>query len=105
MRFDLIHSMKYLFPIAKDDYGNDLWLVFVNTKNKNGWCRHCGYFVMSKNKEEHGYVEEAYWKTKEKELIKIEKDGFMIEEYNERQHRLEDKEPNLVTRFYIRKDL
>jgi hypothetical protein len=125
MRKDSIHSIKYIFPVIKDDYGNDFWLALINAVYKTGETMFpsSGYLVISKNAiagdgfKTYAQETEAFWKSKERELIKIEKYGFYIEEYNERFHSLEwqpksaigyqgvpiDKQ-NLVTRFYVRYD-
>lgn len=123
MRKDFIHSIKYLFPIVKDDYGNDFWLAFINSNRKHGYIHCSGYYVISKNNDVLSdgfstYATEAFWKTKERNLLVIEKDGYCVEEYKERMHSIEwnpnsqtryqavPKEYlNLVTRFYVIKEI
>jgi hypothetical protein len=117
-----IHSIDYILPIVVDDYGNDLWLAFINTKKEFGRAHASGYYVISKNEQVNDgfitYETEAFWKTKGKELLVIDKDGFYIEEYFERHHSLEWKPKsgtgfqaagpefrNDVTRFYVRKNI
>ena len=122
MRKEYIHSIKYLFQIIKDDYGNDFWLAFVNSKKEYGYSHCSGYYVIAKNGDVSDgfitYTTEAFWKTKERDLLLIEKDGYRIEEYKERMHSMEwepksgtayqaapEEKLNLVTRFYIRKEI
>ena len=114
-----IHSIEYISPIIKDDYGNDLWLALVNMQKS---CGDTGYYVMSKNGDfSDGYVTyatEAFWKTKEKDLLLIDTKEFRVEEYAERMHSLEWKpkaetgyqsapkeDLNLVTRFHVIKNI
>ena len=121
MRKDYIHSIQYILPVVKDDYGNDFWLALVNTKKQHGYSHYSGYCVISKTGDiSNGYVDyatEAFWKVKERNLLLIEKDGYYIEEYKERMHGLEWKPTSqtgyqpvpkddlrLVTRFYVRKE-
>lgn len=112
MRKDEIHSIEYILPVVKDDYGNDLWLALVNAKYKKGQTMHpsSGYLVISKTSGRSDFFntyakeEEAFWKTKDRNLLKIDTEDFHIEEYQERVHRLE-KDPNIVTRFYVMKKI
>ncbi len=122
MRKEYIHSVQYLFPVVKDDYGNDFWLALVNSKKQYGYAHCSGYYVISKNGDISDgfvtYATEAFWKKKERDMLIIEKDGYYIEEYKERMHAMEWKaksetgyqaasknDLNLVTRFYVRKEV
>jgi len=115
MRKDYIHSVSYLFPIVKDDYGNDFWLALVNSKKQFGYAHCSGYYVISKSGDVSDgfitYATEAFWKAKERDLILLEKDGYYIEEYIERKHSMEWNPKSVtdyqgaVTRFYVRKEI
>lgn len=126
MRVDCIHSIEYISPIVKDDYGNDFWLSLVNYKMIEGQTMHpsSGYLVIARkqgggdNFPSYAKEEEAFWKTKERDLLKIDNDDFYVEEFKERMHSLEWKpksitgyqaaskdELNLVTRFYVVKKI
>jgi hypothetical protein len=122
MRTEFIHSIEYIMPIVKDDYGNDFWLALVNTKKQSGYAHCSGYYVIAKNNSVNDgyktYATEAFWKVKEKNLLLIESNGFYIEEYKERAHTMEwnpksftgyqsapDELKFLVTRFYVRKNI
>jgi hypothetical protein len=122
MRKEYIHSIQYLFHVVKDDYGNDFWLALVNSKRERGYSHCSGYYVISKNGDItdgfRTYATEAFWKTKKRDLLIIEKDSFYIEEYEDRMHSIEwkpksqtgyqaapEEDLNLVTRFYVRKEV
>lgn len=96
-RFD---NYKFLeqFPIIKDDTGNELCLSLIEAKlpntNSEFVISYYKYWtVVGKKQDKWGngaisYSDIAYWKEKNKKLLKIEINGFLIEEIDAGLHHI-----------------
>lgn len=108
MRTDSISFIKWIMPIKKDSYGNDMWLVYYGTKLSVACdVKYEEYAVLSLNRKAgtnyQAHLDACYYKPGiTPELVNGVYAGLVVKEYVAGHHYLEDfKKPGIRTRFKV----